>query len=321
MLPSKPLVIVIFMNNIYILCVCLVLIPLFAAADEAELQRQCAPWRVEIPDTGNLDVDTAYTDGLLWKIVKDNRVNYLFGSMHSRDPRVAVVPPRVRLAMQSTDIYLSEVDQGMEANQVFLDAMTMEEGKSLADHLHPELAGLLVYKAGKYGIEAKRVLQLQPWAAFSLIGRPRPTRGLTLDQVLMNYAIRQNHEVHALESMQELLGSLQSIPMDVQIEILSDTLCNHEQILESIREQVNLYMRADLEAIVRMNAKPHRDEQVHQRFMKIMVEDRSRRMLQRLLPWFEQGGSFATIGATHLHGERGLLNLLVERGYRVENVF
>lgn len=300
---------------------CLLFFPLNTPADEAELDRQCAPWREEIPKTGRIDVDLAYTDGLFWKVGKNGSVNYLFGSMHSQDPRVTDIPPQVRLAMQRTRVYLTEVEQDSEANQVFLDAMYMDSDKSLAEFLHPEILGLLRYKAGKYGIEENRAEQLRPWAAFSLIGRPRPTRSLTLDQVLMNYAISRNHEVHALESMEELVASLQSIPQDDQIEILTDTLCNHEAILKSAKEQVELYMRADLAGMVRRNAEPHRDEQVHERYMNIMVHERNQRMLERLLKWYDKGDAFATIGATHLHGEDGLLSLLVKHGYSVENIF
>lgn len=309
------------MNNIYFFRICLLLIPVSVCADEAELEQQCARYREELTNTGQNSVDYSYTDGLLWKIEKDGKVSYLFGTMHTQDPGSTNVPPQVRVVMIQTDVYLTEVEQGPVANQTYLDAVYMKEGKTLKQYLHPEIFGLLKYKAGKYGIDADRAGQLYPWAAFSLIGRPRPTGALTLDQVLMIYAISRKHEVHALETMPELIASLNSIPLEDQIEILTDTLCNHDKILKNARELLNLYIHADVRDMVRFNSQPHRDEDVFNRYIEIMVNKRNERMLERMQPWIANGRTFISIGTSHLTGKNGLLARLVEIGYTVENIF
>jgi len=309
------------MNNIYFLKFCLLLISFAAGADKAELEKQCAPYREELSNTGQNSVDYSYTDGLLWKIEKDSKVSYIFGTMHTQDPRFTDVPPQVRVAMIHTDVYLTEVEQGPAANQTFLDAVYMKDGKTLKQHLHPEIFGLLKFKAGKYGIDEDRAGQLYPWAAFSQIGRPRPTGALTLDQVLINYAISRKHEVHALETMPELIASLNSIPVEDQIEILKDTLCNHDKILKNAWELLKLYIHADVKGMVRFNSGPHRDAEVFNRYKEIMVSKRNERMLERMQPWIENGRVFVAVGTSHLTGKDGLLGRLVEIGYSVENIF
>ncbi len=309
------------MNNIYFPLICLFLFVPAAWSDEAELERQCAPYRVTHPQTADADVDYAFTEGLFWKVSKAGKESYLFGTMHSQDPRVTDIPPQVRLAMTRTRIYLAEVESGTAANQAFLEAMTLDDDRSLADVLHPEILGLLKYKADKYGIDAAQADRLQAWAAFSLIGRPKPTRALTLDQVLLNYAVTRRHEIHALESMEELTASLNSISVPDQIEILTDTLCNHAQILKDTRELLLRYMHADARGMAELAAGPHRDEAVHRRYLEIMVYDRNERMLARMLPWMQQGEIFIAVGAAHLIGGKGLLQGLADQGYTVENIF
>ena len=44
-------------------------------------------------------------------------------------------------------------------------------------------------------------------------------------------------------------------------------------------------------------------------------------MLEKLEGYLEQGNTFVAVGASHLPGERGLLNLLAEKGYSVERVY
>lgn len=295
--------------------------PEILLAGEKELEQQCAPYRAELPEVSPDNIDYSYSDGLLWKVVKNGNINYLFGTMHTQDQRYTDIPPQVRIAMRTTRNYLNEVEQDQAANQVFLNSIYLDEGQSLEERLHPELLGLLRFKAGKYGIEKDKAGRLKAWAAFSLIGRPVPNRALTLDQVLMNYAFNRNHQVHALESIQELIQSLESIPESDQIEILNDTLCNHDRILKDSWKLLQLYIRADLKGIVTFNSQAHKDEQAYQRFIDIMVTQRNQRMLKRLLPWFEQGHTFAAVGASHLPGENGLLSLLVQNGYKVEHTW
>ena len=40
-----------------------------------------------------------------------------------------------------------------------------------------------------------------------------------------------------------------------------------------------------------------------------------------MTPLLEAGHAFITVGALHLPGERGILHLLEQRGYRVEAVY
>jgi uncharacterized protein YbaP (TraB family) len=44
-------------------------------------------------------------------------------------------------------------------------------------------------------------------------------------------------------------------------------------------------------------------------------------MVDRLLPHLQEGAVFAAVGALHLPGEEGMLNLLRQKGYRVERLY
>ena len=48
---------------------------------------------------------------------------------------------------------------------------------------------------------------------------------------------------------------------------------------------------------------------------------RNRRMADRAAPLFDQGGTLVAVGALHLSGEHGLVELLRARGYRVEPIY
>ena len=56
------------------------------------------------------------------------------------------------------------------------------------------------------------------------------------------------------------------------------------------------------------------------RFMIRLNDDRNRRMVQRIIPYLEQGNTFIAVGALHLAGPQGILALLRQQGYTAEPV-
>ena len=56
-------------------------------------------------------------------------------------------------------------------------------------------------------------------------------------------------------------------------------------------------------------------------FLRRLIDDRNVHMIERMLPRLKQGAAFIAIGALHLPGEKGILQLLTERGYTVSVVY
>jgi hypothetical protein len=57
------------------------------------------------------------------------------------------------------------------------------------------------------------------------------------------------------------------------------------------------------------------------RLMDSLLDKRNHKMLQRMQPRLKEGRAFIAVGALHLAGQRGLLNLLSEQGYTVEAIY
>lgn len=263
-----------------------------------------------------------YGTGLLWNIEDDTGIRgHLFGVMHSQDRLVTRLPPQVRLVLAQSRLLVMEVIPDNAADQAFAGSMYFTDGTRLPGLLHQNIYDLLLRKLPDYGIDREQVQNIKPWAAFTLIGRPRPVRAATQDAVLMDMASDLNKTVAGLEDMRELVIALDGISMSDQIRILNDTVCNHERIIRNTRDLVNMYVARDLAGMVIFNKQPHHDEAVFNRFMQRIVYDRNQRMLERMLVHMTQGGAFIAVGALHLPGEKGLLKMLEQRGYKLTRVY
>ena len=275
----------------------------------------CEKYETDLTEHSTSNADYTFSDSLIWKAEKDGRVNYLYGTIHTQDPLGTRFPPQVRLGIYQSQSYLMEIQLSEDSNRIFREAMFFSDEKSLESDLDPVLLTLLGQQLSDYGLSPDDAKRIKPWAAFSTIGTPKPTRSPSLDQVLMNYAQSRGLEIIGIETMQELVESLSSIDYQDQLTILSDTICNRAQIIADTRELVELHMFNNLKGIIDFNAEPKADEALFERYLEIMIYERNERMVERILPYFEQGGGFVAVGASHLPGKRGVLNKLHQAGF------
>ena len=263
-----------------------------------------------------------YGEGLLWKIRNpQDGVSYLFGTMHSQDRKVTSIPPPVRLALLQSRTLVMEVVPDQTAQEQFIESIYFKDDSTLETMLNQEIYNALVVKISDYGITEENAWRLKPWAAFTLIGRPRPVNATNQEQVLMQLALDSNKTIKGLETMEELTGTLDGIPVDDQIIILNDTVCNHSEIIRKSRDLVDMYVARDLAGIVIFNEQPHYDEAVFDRFIQRILYDRNQRMLERMEPFLQHGSAFIAIGASHLPDVKGLLQLLENKGYKITRVY
>ena len=263
-----------------------------------------------------------YSDGLLWEIRNSHDgVSFLFGTMHSQDKKVTSIPPPVRLALVQSRTLLIEVVPNQQAQQQFVESIYFTDDSSLESLLDKEIYNELIMKIPGYGITAENLWRFKPWAVFTLIGRPRPVNAMTQEQVLMQLALDANKSVAGLETMEELVGTLDGISMDDQIIILNDTVCNHSEIIRKTRDLVDLYLARDLAGMVIFNEQPHYDEAIFARFMQRILYDRNNLILEKIDPYLQHGGAFIAVGASHLPDEKGLLKLLEGKGYKINKIY
>ncbi len=289
-----------------------------ANADSDELAEICAPFTSQ-SDTNSVPAeDVPYTESLLWRIENNGiEPSHILGTIHSQDRVVTNLSPQQRLHLAQSDRLLIEVVPDNAANQYYLQAIYRNDGESLKKALPAPLYQRLKRIGKAYGLAPERLEQLEPWAAFSQIGRPKPVNGPTQDRVIHDTAQRMGKPVIGLETMPELVETLASLAYDDQITILKDTICNHTRIVRQSKTLLDMYLENDLAAMVAFNKQPHYDEAIFDRFMQALLYQRNERMFERLEPYLEQGNNFIAVGALHLPESEGLMALIEQAGYRV----
>ncbi|MFT5426322.1 MAG: hypothetical protein ACI9ZT_001263 [Gammaproteobacteria bacterium] len=270
----------------------------------------------------NSEQNDEFSTGLLWKIVTQaGKTSYLFGTMHSQDQLVTKFPPKVRLALAQSQPFVIENVLTEESNKVFFDSAFSSSNEKLSDVIAAPIYQYLQDVLPDYGVPVEKIPYLKPWAAFTLIGRPKPVNAATLDMVLIETARSLNKDIISLETMEELIEPIENLSADDQIVILNDTVCNHEQVIRDSWELLQLYLAGNLSGMMEFNNQPHYDEDIFNRYIQGILYDRSERMLERITPYLEGGSAFIAVGALHLAGEKGLLQALEEKNYKITRIY
>lgn len=269
--------------------------------------------------------DTAgYDKGLLWKVERaGTKSSYVFGTIHSEDSRVLAVPPAVQDVFDRASNFVMEAVLDDSAIVSMSTSMMFEDGRTLKEVVSPALYAKAASAMDGYGMPEFAMQMMKPWAVAVSLSMPKSQTGVFLDLVLMQKAGEQGKPVAGLETVEEQLGIFDKMPMRDQVLMLEDALKLLPELEGMFAELHAAYLARDLGALARLSEAQQMkgDRELGKKVMAQMLDARNRRMVTRMETYLKQGNAFIAIGASHLPGREGVLNLLAKKGYRVSPVY
>jgi hypothetical protein len=270
------------------------------------------------------DTDTDKSHGLLWEVSRAGvEPAYLFGTIHSEDPAVLQLAKPVQQAFDTAQSVVLEMLLDKEAMVYSSTAMLMLDGRSLSDIVGQPLFRQTSTAIQSRGIPEVVLERMQPWAAAVTLSMPAPETGQVLDAMLYQNALQQGKEVYGLETAREQLDMFESMSEADQIILLQDAVENFPDIDAMHAELLAAYRQRDLDGLMAISeaSMQQGDQRLADDFQQRLVVDRNHRMADRMRQYLQQGNAFVAVGALHLPGEEGLLNLLEQQGYTVRRVY
>jgi uncharacterized protein len=272
---------------------------------------------------------------LLWKVEKPGvEPSWLFGTMHLTDPRVTDLTVAARSAYEGARTVVIEttdiLDQGkmMAAMVERPDLMMYTDGATLTSSLPPEKVQIIEDALKARGIPPASVARMKPWMLAATLSIPacetaRQAAGLRiLDVKLAQDARADGKPVEGLETMIGQLDAMASLPLDFHIEGLIATLELGDRMADIFETMVILYHREEIGMIWPLfrAVLPEGDVAGYEAFETVMIDARNETMRNNARPFLDQGGAFIAVGALHLPGERGLVEMLRASGYAVSPI-
>ncbi len=254
-------------------------------------------------------------ESLLWQINKGSlKPSYIFGTMHSEDQRVLNLIPLIYERFKTADNVAFEVLMDMPTMKKSANAMFILGNKTLDQLVDAELFAKIVKALKPYKIPSNMVKYFKPWAVMIILNMPPSKTGEFLDLQLYKQAQQLKLPTHGLETVDEQLAVFETMSIKDQVFLLKESLKKSPDILEKMLE---LYLQGDLNALLKLT----NSEGIIKDLYKRLIDDRNLKMLKRMEKLLQKGNAFIAIGALHLPGEKGVLQLLKQRAYIVKAIY
>jgi hypothetical protein len=141
--------------------------------------------------------------------------------------------------------------------------------------------------------------------------------------MLQHQAQAAGKQVVALETVDEQLQVFDGLPQADQLALLSATLETGADAGRYAAIMRNLYLTRNLRGLLQIFSvatdKQSLAAMEHARTR--LLDDRNKRMVERMTKLLQKGDAFVAVGAAHLPGDAGVLNLLAQAGWTVTRVY
>lgn len=260
----------------------------------------------------------------LWAVAGRHNTVYLFGSVHVLRPEDSALPPAVQAAFARARTIVMEVaiDGGFAPEA--LRAAMLAQGLLPADQTLRALLGEELYRslgeqAASLGLEVALLERFRPWVVALLLQQARLTRAgyapdAGVEQQLARQARSARKPVLGLETFEEQLALFARLTDAQQRQFLGQTLAELDALDGQAGEIIAAWRSGDT---ARLGAFLARSESQSPELFHLLTTDRNRRWLPKVLELLESDADcLVIVGALHLVGPDGLLELLRQRGYQ-----
>lgn len=276
---------------------------------------------------GLLGCLSAHAASPVWAVRGAHNTLYLAGSIHMLPADDATLPAGFSRAYGDSSRVVMELDLGkfdpMETMTWMMDHGTLPSGTTLRSVLGEQRYARVTAAAAALDMPMIGLDGLAPWVvgieitdmAYEHAGFD-PEQGV--EEQLLRLAQADHKPTGGLETMAEELGSLSSLSSADQIRMLDQTIDELKDLKSETREITRAWREGNA---ARLAALLSTEYSSFPALYKPLVTDRNRRWLPQVEQLLKSSDNvLVVVGALHLVGDGGLLELLRARGYSLKQL-
>ncbi len=271
---------------------------------------------------------------LLWKVSGNGlaRPSYIMGTYHFAPASMIDEIPGIKQALEGCDVVVGEIDKQEMASpdaqmkmglammapaDSTLDKLFSPEDYATVEKVFDKYMGAMGMKLSQMNMLKPSAVSLQMQAMQALKHFPNLNENELIDMAVQTRANDLGRPSIGLETFEEQVKLLFDIPLKEQAEGLLKA-CQKDDLFEVQSSALaEAYMAQDLAKIeeVMTDASIGGDDA---QAMDALIYDRNRSWVEKLDMMIPERAALVCVGAGHLPGDQGLLQLLRDRGYTVE---
>jgi uncharacterized protein YbaP (TraB family) len=268
---------------------------------------------------------SAQEKSFLWKVDSHQNSLYILGSIHLLNKEAYPLKQSIENAFEQTNKLVLEIDlrsaNSDKVQQLMLQKGASSDGTVLHQNVSKETYESVAMRAKELGIDIRLLNSFKPWIVATMMAAVKLQQlgfdsKLGIDRYFADRAIRSNKPIGGLETAEFQLGLFDQFSAKEQELLLRQSMNEMDHLERNVAEIVRAWKSGDVGSLEKYLLAGMRDyPEIHQK----VIEDRNRRWLPQIEGMLSRGENALTVvGAAHLVGTNGVIQLLKSRGYRVE---
>ena len=263
----------------------------------------------------------------MWQVDGKTNTVYLLGSIHLLREQDHPLPSIIDSAYDDAEVIVMELDMDdmdpAYTQMAFNRAGVMTDGTTLRDLMGDDAYSRAADAAAVVDIPLDMLAQSEPWLAamtveMMLLYRIGFNPMLGVEMTMTSRAARDGKPIEGLETVDEQLAFLDDLPLNVQNEMLIQTLAEGVALDESIDALIDAWHTGDM-ATLEEGLLSSIEEQSE--LAEVLITSRNRRWAEAIAGWLDDDQDYLVIvGALHLVGDEGVPALLEKRGLGIQQL-
>jgi uncharacterized protein YbaP (TraB family) len=257
----------------------------------------------------------------MWKVRGPNATVYLLGSIHLSKPDLYPLPNVIEQSFNECSALAVELNpKKVNAMEMMKHAMYQDTTK-LKDHIKPETYNMLKEMFDKMKLPPMVYDRMKPWFAVqtAMIAEMHDNgygEQYGLDMHFLNKADSLKIEIREIESLELQLAIFDDLDKNPDA-FVKYSLEDKDNSIKQVEDMFIAWKTGDtkkMENIV--NAEAANDE--FKDIMEKLIDQRNIGMTRKIEEYMQKPGKyFVIVGAGHIVGQKGILELLKQKGYTV----
>ena len=276
---------------------------------------------------GFLGCLTAHAGSPVWAIHGDHNTVYLAGSVHLLKANDAVLPPGFNRAYADSRTLVMELDLGKldptEAAGWMMEHGTLGDGNDLQKAIGTERYRRVSTEAARLGLPMEVANQFAPWVlGLQLLELQYAQLGFDsqagVEQQLEHRAQADGKPTAGLETLPQQLGLFEALTAEEQAKFLDLVVTEMRDVGKDTQDVIAAWRAGDANKLAALLGDEYKSFPT---LYRALVTERNKRwvpQIEKLLRSKEN--YFVVVGALHLVGDGGLLDLMRRDGFKAEQL-
>mgnify|MGYP000043811418 FL=1 len=262
------------------------------------------------------------TNTLLWEISGNGlqQPSYLFGTIHMICKEDFLISEIVKQKFNSSKQVYLELDMDDPQLQVtMMQQMQLPDKETLKNKLgESDFKKLDSFLQKEMNMNLVMFDKFKPMMVMSILAqRLLPCAGMeSYDMNFAKMATEQKKELLGLEKVEDQLGVFDAIPDSLEIRSIMNMVNDFESHKKEFSRMSSIYKTQDLDALYQLMA----ESPEMMGSQELLLDRRNRNWIPVMESAMKNSSTFFAVGAGHLGGSQGVLELLRKQGYMVKGI-